>query len=271
MKPTEINDKLMEAISLLNPVYFVNTQRALGQSALFIQSVWQGYVGGGAIPGTDVRVNNSEYVSAIRVKQKNSMEYEIGVDPTFDSKATAIEGGSKLRDLKKEVATWKSRRKAKAGHYYAFIPFRHEVKDLQNDNVYGDALKLKKTPVMGAKPDAEGVKRLSYNWAKGTALFDPGTYKSAKGKEIPKKYHNMRRFQADSGKSGSSTYITFRTLSMKSPGGSWIIPAKEGIRISIVDAVYRNTREQVNQMLTQGFDQDFEILAEAMNRTLGGK
>lgn len=163
--------------------------------------------------------------------------------------APLIETGRPARDMKAVLPTAKRARAAKDGTKYLIIPFRHQVPgataigQAMPSHIYGNAKKLSASYVlpMGTKKpkqrlSATGhiVPQQSYQWGE---RLPAGLMPKAKPHHVTDIYANMVRFNTSSGKSKSSSYMTFRTMSEKSTG--WIVPAKPGLYLakSVTDKI----------------------------------
>lgn len=193
------------------------------------------------------------YIESIRWEFTGDFSAEIRSDYKL---AADIETGRPERDLKKMLDTSMKVRRTEDGRRFLIIPFRHNTPG--NDATAGDmpfgvyqrAREMAKSSITreGMRPSGEvmamhprhGMRRS----AKQTPFAsDPHTRKHyqvasreyqwgdrLQGKDIPKRYKGMYRFEASSGQESRSKYMTFRTMMEGSKG--WVVPAKPGLYLA---------------------------------------
>lgn len=170
------------------------------------------------------------YQASIALENTGPLRFSIYSDWKY---AYEIENGRPSRDLKRMLDTSLKVRvstsKNNAGKRYLIIPFRHNV-DSMPSNVQKLAQSMRKSsvPSMGRRLSGTGawdvetkapalVAQRKYKWGDrlpaGLALKQAPHHKTDR-------YAGMVRFNADSGKSKSSVYLTFRTMMEGSAG--WI-------------------------------------------------
>lgn len=155
--------------------------------------------------------------------------------------AEEIENGRPPRDLKRMLNTSLKVRQTKTGKRYLIIPFRHQVpgsdaighampqdvyamaKDLVPSSVVSRGKRVSGTGAFDIKTQKQiMVPTRKYVWG--------GSLPSSSERKMPTRggdrYAGMYRFEISSGKSKSSSYITFRVMMEGKPG--WIVPAQPG-------------------------------------------
>ncbi len=158
-----------------------------------------------------------------------------------------IENGRPARDLKKMLNTSLKVRISKKGSRYLYIPFRHNT---PGNNALSNAMpasihKIAKTmapsSIVGKTTRKSGtgafdiktkthltVPQNKYKWGDSLAAGLAPKLKPHHKTDI---YAGMYRFNTSTpGGAKSSSYLTFRTMSEKSPG--WIVPAQPGQKIA---------------------------------------
>lgn len=159
--------------------------------------------------------------------------------------AREIEDGRPARDLKLMIAKSKKARQNSKGTKYLIIPFRHNVPTPSGEgalarqmppSIYAMAKGLTPSrvlPLGSLKPatrlSASGflVPQQSYKWG---GRLPAGLAPKLRPEHVTDIYAGMVRFDTSTSKSKSSTYLTFRTMSEKSPG--WIVRARPGLHIA---------------------------------------
>jgi len=230
------------------------TRHALKRAAAYVERTWIDFASGHPIPGTDRTVNSTEYRNGITKTQVGRFAWII--HNTAGAVADRVEDGTPKRDLKEEVATWRRRRETNDGlASYAHIPFRHKVAAIKKAAAKSPGLarritRMKKSRVVGRYKDKRGIMRNAYRWG--------ARVKSDPELDVPARLVGMVRFEASAGKAGSSVYMTFRTVSTRSPAGTWIIKKKDGV--PMVQKVREATEQRVTQMVAEGLDTDLGML-----------
>jgi len=234
-------EPILQAAKNLSEGNMPNMSQAVGDAARSVEQTWVGFASGQAIPGFSRKIDNAEYRQGITSKKLGAFHWIIS---SGDSKATkSIEEGTEERDLKQEVSKWRKRRTAKDGHAYAYIPFRHGSKTVPTA-----AKSLKPSVVTGERQETvagKAITRLTYKWGEHLS-----------GANVPKRQLGMVRFLAGAGK--RTSYMTFRTLSAKSPAGSWIIKAKPGVPLPRI--VRQAVEQDVTKIVQAGIDKDLGLI-----------
>lgn len=242
--------KLTTAFEVLGGQAFPATKVAAGKASAYIEQTWVGYASGMPIPGVSKTVNNKRYRNAITRDRLSDFNWAVFV--ADEEVGDIVEEGTPQVDLKEHLPFPKSRR-AKDGEPYSHIPFRHAQAGVARATppaVRKQILKMEKSYVIGSQTDASGIKRFTYQWAQRDKQLDA----QLKGTRLA----GVVRFETSTGKSTSSAYMTFRTISTKSPPDSWIIKAKEGVALSQI--VAKQTLPAVTKIIQQGVETDLNIL-----------
>lgn len=173
----------------------------------------------------------NEAVDSIKVSDLSPLHKVV----SSDSRAVRyIEEGTPARDLKLMLKTSSRAKVSQQGKRYLSIPMRHNTPGqtatapAMSQAVYLQASKLAPSRVTGRflRPAINGggvAPRLAYQW--GDRL-PAGLAPMLKPHHKTDPLAGMVRFNTSTGKSKSSAYMTFRTMSESSTG--WIIPAKPG-------------------------------------------
>lgn len=189
----------------------------------------------------------NEYLSSIKVRSVNGFEAEVWSDYKH---AQEIETGRPQRDLKKMLNTSVKVRVSAKGARYLYIPMRHNTPGNEAlakpmpQNIYNAAKMLDASAVTGQVTRLSGLNAYDtksrlpmttpqnlYKWG---GRLPPGLAEKMKPEHKTDPYAGMVRM---SNNDGSSSYLTFRTMSENSHG--WIIPAKPGMNIvkNVVDDI----------------------------------
>lgn len=211
---------------------FKLTQAALEDYVEEAHSTYVRYLHGQPIPGHGVIKHPTGKLAGSAYRDKRGLfSWAIGNASDY---AKAIEDGAEAYDMKKNLATAPKARMTKDGHRYLIIPFRHGVVG---------------TTRLQAMPRA--VYAVAKLMAHSRALGSPATRLSATGWTVPKftyqwqdrlgskkglQAHGLSEVDARRyagmvrmGKSGQTTYLTFRVMSEKSAPGSWMRPAQPAL------------------------------------------
>lgn len=225
------------------------TRYATKRAAAYVERTWVEHAYNTPLSGT-LRRHRQAYVAGVRKEPLGKFNWLIFNDSGVA--ADEIEEGTPRRDLKQEVATWQRKRISKGGDAYAHIPFRHKVSVIKKKAplLARRLSEMVKSRVVGSRTDATGVRRAVYQWG-DRIRRDPQL-------NLPKQFIGMVRFEASAGKAAGSKYMTFRTVSVNSPSGSWIIQKKSGI--PMVDNVADATERKVSEIIREGVDQDLGLL-----------
>lgn len=203
------------------------TQAALEGYVEEAHSTYVSYLQGQPIPGKGALKRPTGQLAKGAYRDRRALlTWAIGNTAEY---AKAVEEGAPEFDMKKNLPTAPRARRAKDGHLYLIIPFRHGVVN---------------TSRLKAMPRA--VYTLAKTMAHSRSLGSPSTRLSGTGWTVPKFTYqwqdrvskkalqhagmsdaDVRRYQGmvRMGKSGQTTYLTFRVMSEKSAPGSWIRPA----------------------------------------------
>lgn len=247
-----ITDILPDFINLMKGGYgdrvFSHSMAAVKQVGLLYQQVWRKYASGEmVVPGKPPINSKGDYTRSIKLD--DSKVNVVSVYTDFEHHRR-IEEGHDAIDLKPGLLKGPKARQGKNGPYN-IVAFRHGIpgSDKQRNNpmvarIYNllkketdtaDALKLDglsnargTSKITGKSPDAKGVERNTYNWGARISKLDQ-TNKRDNWKSG--KYASMVRMQTSTGGAKSSSYITFRVVSIASDPQSWIVPARPGIPI----------------------------------------
>jgi hypothetical protein len=193
------------------------------------------------------------YANSIKYDQVSATEAQIWTDYP---NAQAIETGRPAEDLKRMLQTSLKVRLGKNGNKYLYIPFRHNVpgndalvRSMPSD-IYQKAKKLEKSFIRqnGTRLSEQGGMHVNGTFISGVSdpntrlasrvasrntqwggRLDAGLAPKMKPHHVTDIYAGMVRMETSTGKSKSSAYLTFRTMSSKSTG--WIIPPREGLFI----------------------------------------
>ncbi len=185
------------------------------------------YLNGAPIPGHGALKNPSgRLAKGAYHDRKALLTWAIGNSADY---AKAVEEGAPSYDMKQNLPSAPRARRGKDGQLYLIIPFRHGAVN---------------TTRLKAMPRA--VYTLAKVMAHSRSLGSPATRVSGTGWTVPKFHYqwqgrvskkallgagmsdsDVRRYQGmvRMGKSGQTTYLTFRVMSEKSKPGSWVRPA----------------------------------------------
>lgn len=161
--------------------------------------------------------------------------------------AEDIENGRPPRDLKEMLGYSLKVRRSKSGTRYLYIPFRHNtpgndaIGNAMPNSIYNMAKNMAPSMItaMKSRPSGTGA----YNTKTKRKMMVPqnvyawgdrlpsGLAQKIKPHHHSDPYAGMVRFNTSTpGGVKSSTFLTFRTMSEKSPG--WIVPAQPGQNIA---------------------------------------
>jgi len=224
--------------------YQLATVRELAQAAY---RKWVSYALGEPLPsGERIQPRTGNYARSIQLVAEEDHAYTLRSSAPY---APALEWGRPAFDMREVLKRSHQARKAKDGHLYMYIPFRHGTPgtvgfaSVLPEEVYARVRRFRKSRITGEyqEPSVHDprvmARRFTYEWgdrltrgdleAMGLDLTDP---------EV-RRLEGLYRFEAASTeKEGRSVYLTFRTLSENSPPGTWVIPEHPGYRIA--GAVY---------------------------------
>jgi hypothetical protein len=238
-----------------------NTAKAVEQSTLVIQQIWQSYAFGARVTysgGTFVvQARNGDYARSIQ-RQFPYRGKTSGIVFSDSEEAELIEKGYGPYDMKPGLLKSEKARVTKDGKRYINIPFRHNVPGAGATgapmplSIYNQASKLDFSKITGR--NAWG--RFTYIWGGRLGESDQGKKIKPQvgGMTAPYQwktgaYSGMVRMQDEAtGKSGG--YLTFRRISEKSDPNAWWHP---GARPKpVTQAVIEAAEPQVLQMLRTG-------------------
>lgn len=196
---------------------------AVQQALLYVQSAWIAAVSGSAAPGMSRPVTDDRYAAALATP--DALEYPFNADPfqgrvtmTDPALAQRYETGYKPFDIKPGLLRGKSAKTAKAGHRYAVVPFIHATPGTVGQK--GAALPAVVYQVAAAATQGGRVSLLPQLALLGQrsklpigGMATPYTWKTGP-------YAGLVR----GGRTGHTTYQTFRTVSDRSDPASWWHP-----------------------------------------------
>lgn len=230
-----------------------------------IQRTWIEYASGSTVSysgGTfTVHVVSGEYVRSIQegLRMEDDLTGEIF---TTSPHGAIIEDGVKGYDMKQKMLNSPNAKVAKDGSRYITVPFRHGTPNAKTmpampKAVYKDAKQLGYSRRNNALT-AQSTGR-EYTW--GGRLKN--TSEGQRSKILP----NGRNYtwknglfsgMVRMGKQSHSQYMTFRRISSKSDPNSWQYPDVPPRPIR--QAVIENTREEVLQLIRNGFEMDLYFM-----------
>lgn len=182
------------------------------------------------------------YMASINWESTGPMEAVVKSDYPL---AEEIESGRPARDLKLNIGRSKRARSNKKGVKYLIIPFQRNTPTASGEGAHAPQMppsiyKVAKSlapsralPAGSKKPatrlSATGftVPQHSYDWG---GRLPAGLAPKKKESHQTDIYAGMVRFNTSSGKSKSSSYLTFRIMSENSSG--WIVPARPGLYLA---------------------------------------
>lgn len=211
--------------------------------------------------------DKERYEKSIQRQMTGDFRGEIWTDLKL---AEEIDTGRPERDLKKMLDTSLKVRVSQKGYRYLVIPFRHNIPGMSAwnksmpGNIYKEAKMLGQSKITG-----QGLRATGEGYKKGAFLSDPST-KSAylvtknqyqwngrlpaglapklKPEHTSDPYAGMVRMAANSKKSKSSTYLTFRVMSENpNQANKWIIGQSPGLFIA------KTIEEKLSKIAEQAF------------------
>lgn len=204
------------------------------------------------------------YSESITWKMTGSFSAEVSSEYKY---AAEIENGRPARDLKRMLDTSLKVRTTKTGRRFLIIPFRHQIPGANAigqempQAVYDLARQLTPSRVIGTTRRRSGTQAMDiktrkfltvaqrkYSW--GDSLPPPATAPAGRRS----KYEGMYKFDTSSGKSKSSTYLTFRVMSENSPG--WVVPPKPGLYL--VKGVVDRLQPLAERAFTEAIKRDLD-------------
>ncbi|WP_027894451.1 hypothetical protein [Calidithermus chliarophilus] len=251
---------------------YPNQIAALRRLAQGAQEKWKSYASGNEpLPdGTRLRPWSGAYLQSILLEEVNALDYRVFSDPAIAPHAPALEWGAKGWDMRELLRRSHRARRSAEGKLYLIIPYRHGTpqsvvvgaysgREMPQD-VYALARELAPSLVTGHYEEASvhdakvRVRRNAYAWGDRLTLREL----RALGVEErqAQRMAGMVRFDASTPAARSSLYLTFRTLSEKSPAGTWVIPDRPGK--GVAEAVYRWAQNLAPQVLAKAKEFDIE-------------
>ncbi|AYJ74836.1 hypothetical protein phiMa_53 [Thermus phage phiMa] len=247
---------------------FPNQLAAIRELAVAAHKKWVGYALGEPLPsGERLQPRTGTYARSIVL--------EAGEDHTYTLRSTApyaaaLEWGRPAYDLRQVLRRSHQARRAKAGHLYMHIPFRHGTPQavgfasVMPEEVYARVRRFRKSRITGVyyEPSVHDPKararRFTYEW--GDRLTAGDLRAMGLDPEDPEvgRLVGMYRFEVGAPGENRSAYVTFRTLSEKSPPGTWVVPEHPGYRIA--GAVYDWLVEVYPEVMRMALEADVEHL-----------
>lgn len=192
------------------------------------------------------------YIESIRSAMTGPLAAEVWSDYRL---ASEIEEGRPARDLKEVLPTAKKARRSKDGSLYLIIPFRHDTpKALGHPMpaaIYAQAKRLEKSRDIGMRMRKSATKHWLQerivDWAPQNGRLPEGLAPKMRPHHKTDIYAGMVRMDTSSGKSKSSAYLTFRTMSQKSSG--WVVGPRPGLKLAqgVADALGPVFQDAVRQ------------------------
>lgn len=184
--------------------------------------------------------------------------------------AAVIEDGAPAYHLP-EVINWttsRAARRAKDGHFYMYIPFRHTVPRTGAGITSQAQRQMMPRQVYNVARTLQPGQRLTAGASQGARVHAPGLrpYVPAYAPNVRPNYTHASIHEAmvKRGARGHTQYVTFRTLSERSPG--WHIPPRQGTHIAATVAAEVSPR--VCTMVAEAAAQD---IARHLADELGGQ
>lgn len=231
-----------------------------------IQRTWIEYASGATVSYSGgsfvVHVVSGEYVRSIQEGFKMDADQLSGEIVTTSKHGAIIEDGITAYDMKQGLLNSQKAKVAKDGSRYITVPFRHGTPGAATipsmpKHIYKEAKQLGYSRRNGGlKGQSMGR---SYTWG--------GSLKSSSEGQRSKILPNGQRYtwkagqfsgMVRMGKQNHSQYFTFRRISTKSDPNSWQYPGvpPRPIRAAVIE----NTREEVLQLIRNGFEMDLYFM-----------
>lgn len=254
---------LMQVREEMEPDYRA-LQQKLVDSAEYVRNTWISAVQGTKLPGMTRTVNNDQYKDALNTGQSlqfPQMFHAVVMPYNFAEGAESVEKGAPSFDMKTEGELVDGKRRgnllsgprarvSKKGTTYNIIPFRHVTPT--SSEAFG--VRMPKTIFNRAKRMTQSIPNAAtgkVNWAQRLQDYTPVQTNSMSGyTHKTSVYQGMFRV----GNPGHTNYLTFRTVSTKSPKNSWIHPATPPN--PLIQSVYNKCMPKI--------DNDFKELIEKM-------
>lgn len=280
-------DSIPQFVQLLSSgkgAYVLNTTMlAVEKLSTMYQEAWVRAAAGGHLPGLPFVVNSKQYHRTIERRQISPTSWEVYTSYTTKkglSVTDLLERGHGLIDLKEGLLKGPKSKMGKKGRY-AIVPFRHGTPGtdpFRNNpmplSVYKSfsaqikaADDKKKAGVAGGKSSIISNRPVrDYSW--GTR-FDRKSKLGMQKKTITKKgkvigeyqqksgrYSGMVAMQASTQGAKSSSYMTFRVVSINSDPMSWIVPEQPPWPVRQVVTDYM--RPYAEEILKRALEQDMQ-------------
>lgn len=238
-----------------------NTAKAVEQSTLIVQQIWQSYAMGARVTYSGgsfiVQSRNGDYARSIQ-RQFPYRSRTSGIVFADSLEADMVEDGYGPYDMKPKLLSSSKARVNDKGQRYITIPFRHNVPGAgatgaaMPQNIYNQAKRLDFSTITGRNPWG----RFTYLWGGRTGASSQGQQTKAKvgGMTAPYQwktgqYSGMVRMK-DSATGKSGGYLTFRRISENSDPNSWWHPGQKPRPVT--QAVIENSEEQVLRLIRTG-------------------
>ncbi len=250
-------DNIIAALSNRNRLPY--TREAVRTATVdLIQATWIQYASGVEVSysgGTfRVGVLTGEYVRSIQDGLRFPGDLTGEVFSTSKHGA-AIESGQEAKDMKPKLLASPKAKVGVNGKKYITIPFRHGAPGSSTmaampKQIHDQAKKLNFSRVTASLPTR------TYSW--GGRIKEDDTGKRSHSGAHPGAGYSWKtgKYQGmvKAGSAGQTQYLTFRRVSENSDPKSWRRPTIKPKPIR--EAVIENTREQVQDMIIQGFQKD---------------
>lgn len=206
---------------------------------------------GAALNGTTFAgMTGAVHLKDATVSHQSLGEFEAVVN---FSDLTQIEEGTKPWDQKPSLLAGPRHRVAKDGDRYNIIPFFHDRDKMPNSiGLLADGLDI--SSVIGSYIDGLGVERNTYAW--GTSLPNvPAVSLSILDVAKTGYMHMHSKYSGMVNMSGAG-FMTFRTVSDKSPPESWWNPGKPGNPVS--ESVWKALYPAIEGHIMMAWEQVFD-------------
>lgn len=258
-------ESIINAVDNASHGHMQYTEEAV-KSALtdVIQRTWIEYASGVSVHYSGgcfvVHTVSGEYVRSIGkgLRMDGSLSGEI---VTTSPHGAIVESGISAYDMKEGLLSSQKAKVGKNGSRYITVPFRHGTPGTttmasMSKSVYKDAKKLGYSRRNNALTSSMGTK---YSW--GGKIKN--TSEGQRSKIIAKNRNytwktGLFSGMVKMGKQNHSQYMTFRRVSTNSDPNSWQFPAVPARPIR--EAIIENTREEVLQLIRNGFEMDLYFM-----------
>lgn len=272
-----IDGPLMQRMGMISQDIMEKTAIGVQAAALEVATAWKGFAYGERLPNGEMLIPpNVQFAESIEVHKQTQFHWIVSSN---HKDARLIEDGKPEVDMKDTGGPWLMSRKtrvSKDGTPYLVIPFGHgtpkaihnpmprmvyeEVKRLIKRKLFNKSTVLSESwQNVGIKEEAnvhgEMMPRASYNW--GSSLVN--VEEAFPEIRNPAYLNGMYAFEKSSGKQNYSSYVTFRTLSAKSPEGSWIQKGKPAYHMA--QAAAEKVKELIRDQIQAALDADLGRLS----------